>query len=90
MRDLVAKKQLHVHYISTDDQVAALLTKALPKGKFLPHRSKLIVGSSPINLKGNDVVLGMGRARPGSGQGHAQNHGLQHWVGPCYPAGRFI
>lgn len=32
--DLVAKKQLVIHYISTHDQVADLLTKPLPKDKF--------------------------------------------------------
>ena len=43
VRELVNSKQLRIGYVSTKDQLADLLTKALPKQWFLPFKSKLHV-----------------------------------------------
>ena len=43
VRELVSSKQLWIGYVSTKDQLADLLTKALPKQRFLHLKSKLHV-----------------------------------------------
>ena len=43
VRELVNSKQLRIAYVSTKDQLADLLTKALPKQRFLHLKSKLHV-----------------------------------------------
>lgn len=50
----MACKQLDVHYISSEDQVADSLTKPLQKAKFHGHRDKLTVRLTPISLKRSD------------------------------------
>jgi hypothetical protein len=41
IRDYVQKGVVELQYISTDEQVADILTKALWRGKFVPFRDKL-------------------------------------------------
>lgn len=48
VRDLVARNQLVVNYISTDDQIADLLTKPLPEAKFHGQRDKLTLFPLPL------------------------------------------
>ena len=43
VRELVNSKQLWIGYVSTKDQLVDLLTKALPKQRFLHLKSKLHV-----------------------------------------------
>lgn len=57
VRDLVSKKQLPMHHISTSDQIADVLTKALTKETFQRHRSKLTIRPTPICLKGDKKTL---------------------------------
>lgn len=41
IRDMVQRGVVRLHHISTDEQIADILTKALPKGKFLVFREQL-------------------------------------------------
>jgi hypothetical protein len=43
IRDYVQRGAVELQYISTDEYVADILTKALGRGKFLPFRDKLRV-----------------------------------------------
>ena len=54
VRDRVVQKQLVLHHISTEHQIADLLTKHLPSSRFLLLRSKLCVLPKPFRLRGND------------------------------------
>lgn len=47
MHEQVAKQELDVRFISTDEQVAVALTKPLGTSKFLDLRSKLLVLPRP-------------------------------------------
>jgi hypothetical protein len=41
IRDWVQRRAVQLQYISTDDQVADILTKALPRGKHVFFRDKM-------------------------------------------------
>jgi hypothetical protein len=41
IRDYVQRGAVELQFISTDEQVADILTKALGRGKFVPFRDKL-------------------------------------------------
>jgi hypothetical protein len=51
IRDKVQKGVVKLQYISTNEQVADTLTKALPKGKFEYFREKLGVLENPFLTK---------------------------------------
>ncbi|GAV67432.1 hypothetical protein CFOL_v3_10938 [Cephalotus follicularis] len=53
VRDKVAKRDLQVHFISTQDQIADILTKGLPSGQFSSLRSKLQLLPRPLSLWGD-------------------------------------
>eukprot|EP00253_Pinus_taeda_P024469 PITA_24469 len=48
IRDYVQKGVVKLEYIPTDEQVADILTKALPRGKHFYFRDKMGVSSSPL------------------------------------------
>ena len=52
----VLHKQLQIGFVSVRDNFANIFTKSLPAPLFHVHRSKLLVDSSPISLRG-DVEL---------------------------------
>ena len=52
VRDYVNKVLLDVRHVSTHDQFADLLTKALPKARFLSLRSKIGVLNGTTILRG--------------------------------------
>ena len=52
MRDMVASKALNVHFISSTDQLADLLTKPISSSRFAVLRTKLNVLSIPLGLRG--------------------------------------
>ena len=54
VHDRVFNQSLSVHYTPSEDQLADIVTKALPTSRFLNLRSKLIVLPSPISLMGDD------------------------------------
>ena len=54
VRDRVVQKQLTLQHISTEDQIADLLTKHLSSSRFLFLRSKLCVVPRPFHLRGDD------------------------------------
>lgn len=56
VRKKVAAKQLTICHIPTSDQVADFFTKPLFISRFNYLQSKLMVFSSPINLRGHDNV----------------------------------
>jgi hypothetical protein len=41
IQDYVQRRAVELQYISTDEQMADILTKALGRGKFVPFRDKL-------------------------------------------------
>uniref|UniRef100_A0A2N9E6L3 Integrase catalytic domain-containing protein n=1 Tax=Fagus sylvatica TaxID=28930 RepID=A0A2N9E6L3_FAGSY len=52
VRDMVATKTLNVHFVSTHDQLADLLTKPISSSRFSLLRSKLNVFPIPFSLRG--------------------------------------
>lgn len=52
VRDKVVKRQFHVSYISTVDQLADIFTKPLSKARFLGFKNKLTVKVPPNQLEG--------------------------------------
>ena len=50
VRDKVSQKALLVRYISSEDQIADLLTKLLSKGRYHKLCTKLNVVSTPVQL----------------------------------------
>ena len=52
VRERVAQNLLLVQFIPSEDQLADVMTKALLTQKFIPLRSKLIVLSHPMRLRG--------------------------------------
>ena len=52
--DRVVNQSLSVCYIPFEDQLADIITKALPTTRFLNLRAKLTVLPSPISLRGDD------------------------------------
>jgi hypothetical protein len=53
VRDMVASKTLLVQFVSTNDQLADLLTKPLSSPRFVLFRSKLNVLPIPLDLRGS-------------------------------------
>ncbi|KAK0588253.1 hypothetical protein LWI29_036741 [Acer saccharum] len=53
VRDQVARNQLRVAHVSTKDQLADSLTKALPRKQFLIHRSKIGILAGSSILRGH-------------------------------------
>ena len=53
IRDKVFNKDIIARYISTHDQPSDIFTKGLSKARFILLRSKLMIASLPINLRGN-------------------------------------
>ena len=49
----VLRKQLQIGFVSSKDNFANVFTKSLPAPLFQFHRAKLLVDSSPINLRGD-------------------------------------
>ena len=52
VRDMVAKKSLTVHFISSHDQLADLLTKPISSSRFAFLRTKFNVLSTMMSLRG--------------------------------------
>ena len=52
VRDMVASKCLNVHFVSSTDQLADLLTKPISYSQFALLRTKLNVLFIPLGLKG--------------------------------------
>eukprot|EP00253_Pinus_taeda_P018842 PITA_18842 len=52
LRDCVVKRIMMLHYISTEEQDADILTKALSKGKFEFHRDRIEVADNPFLVEG--------------------------------------
>ena len=52
VRDMVAAKQLNVHFISSTDQLADVLTKPISSSQFALLRAKLNILSVPLGLRG--------------------------------------
>uniref|UniRef100_A0A2N9IMK5 Reverse transcriptase Ty1/copia-type domain-containing protein n=1 Tax=Fagus sylvatica TaxID=28930 RepID=A0A2N9IMK5_FAGSY len=52
VRDMVAKKTLHVRFICSKDQLADLLTKPISSSRFAQLRTKLNVLPIPLGLRG--------------------------------------
>ena len=48
LRDCVVKRIMMLQYISTEEQDADILTKALSKGKFEFHRDRIEVADNPF------------------------------------------
>jgi hypothetical protein len=48
VHDRVAKKKIHIHFISSKDQVADVLTKSFPNFAFASLRFKLHVVHPPL------------------------------------------
>jgi hypothetical protein len=53
VRDMVASQTLLVRFVSTNDQLADLLTKPLSSPRFVLFRSKLNVLPIPLDLRGS-------------------------------------
>ena len=53
VRDMVAAKQLSVRFISSQDQLADLLTKPISSSRFAFLRTKLNVLPIPLGLRGS-------------------------------------
>lgn len=53
VHERVARKELGVRFISSEDQTADILTKGLSSMRFQALRHKLTVVSPPLNLRGN-------------------------------------
>lgn len=53
VRERVVQNLLLVQFIPSEDQLADVMTKALLTQKFMPLRSKLIVLSHPMRLRGD-------------------------------------
>lgn len=53
VRDLVASRRILVRFMSSQDQIADVLTKSLGSSRFSQLRDKLYVLSSPQGLRGN-------------------------------------
>ncbi|KAF8370116.1 hypothetical protein HHK36_031849 [Tetracentron sinense] len=64
VRDLIKKGKIKVHHIHTLDQLADLLTKALPRQRFQTLRSKIGVADGTSILRGHIEIA----------TNHAQNH----------------
>jgi hypothetical protein len=54
VREKVLNQDIHLQFISSNDQIADIFTKGLSSLRFLLLRSKLMVVSSPISLRGAD------------------------------------
>jgi hypothetical protein len=52
VRDMVTKKRLEVHFISSGDQFADIFTKPISSARFAYLRSKLNIVSLPLTLRG--------------------------------------
>ena len=52
-REKVLRKQLQIGFVSGRNNFTDIFTKSLPTPLFCVHRSKLLVDSSPINLRGD-------------------------------------
>ena len=52
-REKVLCKQLQIGFVSGRNNFTDIFTKSLPAPLFCVHRSKLLVDSSPINLRGD-------------------------------------
>jgi len=54
--DMVQRGVVRIHHISTNEQIADILTKALSKGNFLVFREKLgLMGVTPFDLLTEDT-----------------------------------
>ena len=54
VRDKVVRRELHVRYIHTTDQVADIFTKGLSSARFALLSAKLMLHERPISLRGSD------------------------------------
>lgn len=52
IREQVMAKHLDLHFVGSCDQIADIFTKGLPVSRFLFLKSRLMVGSPLISLKG--------------------------------------
>jgi hypothetical protein len=50
VRERVERGDIRVDYVSTDEQVADIFTKALPREPFKKHRARLVVSRSSLNI----------------------------------------
>jgi hypothetical protein len=81
IREKVFNTDIIVRYISTHDQPSDIFTKGLSKARFLLLRSKLVIASLPINLRGN--VNGMistlaASTKNGCQVNYAAHHAADH------------
>lgn len=56
MWDMVQRGVVGLHHISIDDQIADILTKPLPKGKFLVFREWLGLVDVTVPRRGHDLL----------------------------------
>ena len=54
VREKVSAKQLLIRHVASSDQVADVFTKALPVGRFLVLKSKLLIDHPTFSLTGDD------------------------------------
>jgi len=54
VRDKVVRRELHIRYIHTTDQVADIFTKGLSSARFALLSAKLMLRECPISLRGCD------------------------------------
>ena len=52
IRDKVVRKEMDIRYVSSNDQVADIFTKALASPRFQKLKDKLMVRKRPITLRG--------------------------------------
>ena len=72
-RELVNSKQLWIGYVSIKDQLADLLTKALPKQWFLHLKSKLHVLPTVSLREGIDTLQSNGNSNQREEERHSRN-----------------
>ena len=71
VKDVLAKNQISLEYVASNDNVADLFTKALPKPAFTRHRERLSIVPPPIH---SARVRGVSEQGPAQFQRRATKH----------------